>query len=278
MQRLTKFLLAGAAITGAALMASPNANATVITGWDFDLSAAGSGTFSGLGTATGVKQLNFDSGSATILQSVSGGSALGQSFTETGVIKIVSYTPQVGASNPLPLGTAADAFFQYSLSGFVDGTGGLHFTGGTADLYLESDNDLNPATGTSQHLALFNVQPGTGGTALVSAGGIPSGTIALNFKEDPSSPVTGLFVYNGNPIDDLALELANIQPVLDPTVNPNPNTSGIDPKTGNGTEVVTVTEEGQLLLSVPEPASMAIFGAGLFGFGILSRRRAKKQA
>lgn len=278
MHRLTKVLLAGAAITGAALMASPNANATVITGWNFDLSAAGSGTFTGLGTATNVKLLDLSSGSATIIQNLAGGSAFGQSFTETGVIQIAGYNQPTGGQIDLPLGTAHDAFFQYSLSGFVDGTGGVHFSGGTANLYLESDNDLNPGTGTVQHLALFNAQAGTGGTALVSAGGIPSGTFQVNFKEDPTSPVSGLFVYNGSPIDSLALELANIQPTLDPTVSPNPDTSGVDPKTGNGPETVVVTEQGQLLLAVPEPASMAIFGAGLFGFGILSRRRAKKQA
>lgn len=273
MTRLNRNALGTVAM--AALLAigmAPGAKAGTISGWNFDLSNAGSGTFTGLGTATNVKLLDLAGGTATILQTLSGGSPVNQPFTETGTVAITDYL-KVGALLPtgLPLGNATDAFFTFNLSGKVVGAGeNVFFTGGSATLYLENDADLNPATGTVQKLAVFDLIPGASGTSL-GGNNIPSGSLQLAFKEDPASPVTDLFSKGAQTLDGFAFELVNVQPVLDTDISPNPSITG-------NTETIVVTDEGQLKLAVPEPGSMLILGSALLGFGFVSRKRRKNQA
>jgi hypothetical protein len=116
--------------------------------------------------------------------------------------------------------------------------------GGTASLLLTDSNKVSVLTsldgGNHQTLANFTLL-NSGGTGLVSAGGVPSGTIQLNFLK--SSGFSPLFTLGGNPLDAFSIELANTQPSLSsqpgvPTRNPNGTA-------GSPTETIFLTDQGQ---------------------------------
>jgi len=308
MKRALTLLVAGAALGTAVGLSSP-ASADVVDGWDFNL-ANGNGlpgnTFTGASDIDSLTQLTLGGGDSVIDQTFVNGVASG-AFTETGVVQILSTVNTSSATNflttgPLTgniggLGSAEGLYFSFSFSGTVGPGGTLTFNpGGTANLELSSSTTVNPLNptvpGTTFTLATFNNVPGTGGTGLISAGGIPSGTIQLNFAMNTAlSPISQLFTLNGKDLDSLALEFTNIQPVLagsgtpnevcdnstsPPTCVVNPDVSGLDAN-GNGTGQIFVTDQGQVQLSVPEPGTLAIFGAGLGILGLLSWRRNRSQ-
>ena len=298
MNRGLKFLAVVVGAWGGALIGTPPAHANFINGWSLDLTGANGLSFSGGGTVSGLTNiqplvdLQLNDGHAVVTQNYSGG--IPTTFTETGAIQISAAdfaNPPGGSANlqGANLGNATSLYFTFNLNGHIDlGTGFIVFDGGTAGLFLGtcSGGISTPPCASNVQVGLFNDVPGSTGVGLNASNHIPSNSIALVFQEAAGSPLTNLFDFGGNTIDSMVFEFANIQASLDGFAGHGsscPNSSNTTP--GNplpagftGSQVICVTNQGQLLLEAPEPSSLVLFGAGLLGLGFIARRHSKKQA
>jgi hypothetical protein len=97
--------------------------------------------------------------------------------------------------------------------------------------------------------------------SLGGLGGMVANTSATTFlRESPTKKSNGALFLNGssvvtNSFYDVFFELS---------IN------------GGQTWIAQNQESGTLFASVPEPATLALFGSGLLGLGLLRRRKAKK--
>jgi hypothetical protein len=131
--------------------------------------------------------------------------------------------------------------------------------GGTVFLYA-SDTDFIGAH--SYLLTLGGTNSGGSGTVTGRAWGGTTNT-ALQFSGANLLCSTG--ALSGSTIE------GECSGLLSPSVNPYSLTIGVAiTRTSAGTST------GDLNLQVPEPASMTLFGLGMLGFGIATRRRARR--
>lgn len=297
-QTKTLRLAALSAVVGLAITA-PKAGAT--STFDFNLGNVGAGTYSGTSNVPGVQLLNLAGGFSTVVDHLNGGTPNtvgGTTFTETGVIGVVGYQDATGSgaltggpltyNNAGGLGTASNLYLGYVLTGAVTVGGQLLFTTGSATLFLTNSSAVNANTdnvvvpGTTEAIETFNLVPGTSGLVNLALGGIPTGAVSLNFRV--ANDITpGLFSIGGSSVDGFALDLANIIPSLNTNtpINPLCGPSGTAPngvgscQSADTTERLFFTEQGQLLIEVPEPGTLMLFSGGLFGLRLIARKRRK---
>lgn len=283
--RLKNFI-ATAAFSIVAALGATSAHA-VEDAWRLNLSVVngttvGSTTFNGLGDATDIDHINV-TGKAVVQQFVQNGSALGQPFVDTGYLQFDTYTKENAAITSQfvnPNGYAI--YLSYTgLTGTLNPDGSITFDpgSGVVQLVIDSDLDANPTTGDVLVLATFQIVAPSGGSNLDFYGGTAANS-TIDVTLDLVSSLPGLFTDSlGNEFDpDLTLHLVNTDSLLDPNFNPNPDNSNVDAN-GNGYSLIHVQNNGQYnVTTVPEPGTLALLGAGLFGAAAFLRRRSRTAA
>ena len=172
-----------------------------------------------------------------------------------------------------------NVFFEFTaLAGTLKFDETIAFTpgSGTIKLWIEDDADSSSSTGDVLELAEFMIIAPSGGSDLdFFGGGGQNATIDITLMQ--TSGIAGLYTdMNGFEFamnDPEVQHLGNMDALLDPNLNPNPDNTGIDPM-GNGVSLITVQNAGQYnIKTIPEASSMAAFGFGLLGLMGMARRR-----
>jgi len=295
MNSMNKSLATVGMAVGLALGAT-SASAAVINAWQLNLDLLNGVVLSDNSVISGATDaVNIDhivvNGKAVVEQTVVNGTALGQPFVDTGYLQLLSNSKESGgAVANLDFGTAdGDQVFGYftydSLTGTLNNDGTITFDplSGTVKLWVENDGDLIPTTGGVLEIAEFNIIAPSGGSNLDFFGGTASNS-TVDITLDVASVTTGFASFfldssgdENNPITQVAFHLINVDSLLDPNFNPNPDNTGVD-EDGNGVSIIRVQNAGQYNLTqkVPEPSMLGVFGLGLVAMGFAGRRRSSK--
>lgn len=280
---LGRLMAAGTVAAIAALSAQPASAAEIILdAWQLNLDTINDeGVFTGLSDATNIDHINVVGSETTVEQTVVGGSALGQPFEESGKLQWTNFSPEGGgAVTNFSLGTASTLYVAFTgLTGVLNADETITFDAGSGQviLYLDSDNDLDPTTGTVQQIAEFALLDPSGGSDLDFFGGTADNA-TVDITLDLISVIDDdLFLdEDGNPLDavSLTLHLVNTDSLLDPNFDPNPDNSGVDAD-GNGVSLIHVQNNGQWNIAqiVPEPSTIGLLAFGLSALGFFMRRR-----
>jgi hypothetical protein len=304
-QKLKKVLVtstaAGALVLGLGVNA---ASADVIDAWRLNLSAVSGGAWDigtpgvigAMGDTTNIDNLALANGFSTVLQTLVGGSPVGQSFSDIGTVQVSpSYSLEGGGgaflSSLFAVGGPYDVFFGFDLTGTFNADSTITFDpcGACVTLYLSSDQDWDLTTGSAEVLAIFDLISPSGGSDLNFFGGAnPNATIDITLLESASN-YPNLFADSANnPLPFLTtLHLGNLNALVDPEFVPNPEFSGpgnCDPNglAKGGTDDISGCTLAELhtqnagqynVTAVPEPGTLMLLGAGLLGLGYVVRRR-----
>lgn len=280
-----KKCLAATAVAAAVVAPLP-ASAGVVDSWQLTLSAlnglniGGAGAISGASNATNIDHLVIN-GKSTINQTVVGGVALGQSFTDSGYLQFLTNSTEGGGATPfLNFGTAGGnqlyGYLQFTgLTGVLNANGSITFNPGSGSVgfFVEDDGDLKSGTGNVLQVASYKVIAPSGGSNLDFFGGTAANSTVDVTLELLSEIVPNFFAYAGGIAMPLMnLHLVNVDSLLDPNLQFQPNPSPVP--SGNGVSVIHVQNAGQYnVTTVPEPGTLALLGIGLAGFGFMRRRK-----
>lgn len=267
--------------------------ASVIDNWSFNLSGLNGSTLTNgdsitfASNTTGIDHLNFV-GASTVLQTVVGGVALGQSFSDSGYLQLNTASKEI-------VGPTANLNFGFNSATFNPLYGFLRFDGLTGVLNPDGSITFDPLSGSialwaqedttgsafeptslganAIQIAVFNILAPSGGSNLDFYGGTAANsTIDITLGLVSSILPDLIKDGSGNTITTLALDLINSDSLLDPNYNPNPDNTGVN-ALGNGTSVIRVQNNGQFnVTTVPEPTTIALLGLGLLAFGSTRKR------
>lgn len=264
MKKIATFL-AAASMT---LVLSGAAHAlTVANNWTLDLSTYDAGKY------TNINYMNID-GQSTVIQKFTSpyNLANGDTFSESGRFFFNSYRDE---SNKRLLMTDLGSKSLYidiaGLTGSVYNVTGTAFDYkfnpgvGSIKMYLDTDDDLE--NGGAILLASLNLTAPSGG----HNNGLPLGGAGINGTTDLtglfSSIVPGVFSVGG--VD------FNTFPQSFGLANTN-NLIASQTIIGADSASLVFDSGGQFNTAVPEPGTMVLLGAGLFGLAIFSRRKINK--
>lgn len=257
----------------AVVMMVGQANAGTTFNLDLDAAIAGTGTY------TNIDRIIF-SGSSTVNQSFGGDGIFndGDTFTEMSLLRTLTYFEAPGAPGDLQafsLGAYRMYLYGTGLSGSVynvTGTGPstwsflYSFTPGVGSLGLFLDTDTNPLNGTSATLATFTIKAPSGGQG-------PAGFLG-GAGVNGTTDITAIFatVFPGVFETLAGADFGDFDAVLG-LLNTHNTVTGLTP-TADGFEA-QITSNGEMRAVVPEPSTIILLGAGLFGVGIFARKRMK---
>lgn len=278
-------------------LAAP-ASAAILDGWQIDTTSVGGVLTKNIGNIV------LGGGLATVNQQINalGQVYVGARFSEFGAIYSLSYVKEnvvgsgdFGAQNIFGIvgGQVIQYQFEFSgLGGYVTNVG----AGGSINYVFDSLSSsgsikLNLSTdgGSTFTTVLSSFKKPTGGGSLNDfAGGAGTNgdsslnTIVTNAAGDV--PVAGLFRNSaGTALDDqilldqLLFFVRTNNKIQDPFVGPVLCDVDNNANTQEFCAVGRVTSEGSGNLAIPEPATLALLGAGFAGLGFFGRRN-KKQA
>lgn len=278
------------ALTGLLAIVSSTAGATSIgiqNGWQLDTTGAGVAIGS---LTTNIGHLNLSGGVGNVNQSFGADGILnvGDTFTEFGEIFSISVTKEncVGACDSgFPVNYTSPLIgLQLVYTGLTgaltsvaaDGSVTYAFNSGVGNIALRGTNN---GTTWTQLADLTPLSPSGGSLGQFLGGFLPNGTTDMLTRVNSSGYTSNLFRDSAgvslnsyvNKTPGTLFAAIHTQNTLGQPATCNTDGSG---KIINCNLVVN--SDGSLNLSIPEPGSLALIGAGLMGLVGLRRRRSMK--
>jgi len=203
---------------------------------------------------------------------VTGGATFGNAFVQTDINNFNAISQTLSGEPGAPLTLTAGGSVNAS-SGTMDANGNEVFTA-TIDPSFVAGSTFTINGASSQTVAINIGATGTGSVgfdgSIVLTGGITPDQVLFNFDSgsyDTNSGGDTLTIDNG---------LASLDPettgsYFDPNGAIDIIDSVINGRVFGGPTDFQITDS-TIIAPVPEPTSLALFGAGILGFGILRRR------